>query len=268
MQEATAIRENAQPHAGPQKEFSNAAFRHKHIIPLLLALLFFAAMGVIAYFGYHRIYTDILQFGPAILWTSGKYFIIGFLLCFLLFLILLVLSIPPRKMRVNVDDQNIAITKGKHVVSFKWEEIKNIWLKITQNKLLLLPSSLKQRIILENQSGEIISLDGRIEPFDELIQIVRKNTYNYQSKQLLEEFTASKTINFGKASLNNETGVTINNKKLNFAHVDKVLLKKGFLLIKTRNKNSMIKIPIQNIANLDALLAILNYQGIQIQSDK
>ncbi len=247
--------------------YNNSATRRRHDIPLIFALVILLILGALLYLAYKKVLPDLVNFGPAFFWTAGKYYIIGILVCIFLFFLFIILSIPPLKKSVEINENAIIHLKGSQLRHISWDEIKSLVINLSQKYFLFFPTRQNKRVILKDSEGTIIKIDQSIEPFDKLLRSIRRITFDQLINQTLLDFNESKTLLFGLIEINKETGLQLNRKPQIIEELSSVNISNGFLIFHTKGKKKKIKIPIKKIANLDLLLAILKYQGIPTQPE-
>lgn len=248
--------------------FDNKIFRLKKILNLLFSLFVLVGLGGICYYGYYHVTAAISKFGPAIIWTSGKYYMIGAIMSLILFLCLFLNGFPPAKKSVAVKPDEINRTHKRKTTSIAWADISQLDFKLRQRRFLGINGRLKAMANISAADGTHIELGSDIKDIDLLLTQIREKTYPHIFHSNNLAFQADEPLHFGILTAQKSLGIKYRKKLWSWEDLDKVKLHKGWLRFYQDKKPKSKRFAVEKIINLDVFLALLDIQGIEVHLGK
>lgn len=248
--------------------FDNLLYRKWRFFYLVLSIFTLLGLGFILYFGITATLGAIAKFGPAIFWKTSRLYLLETAIATLLFLLFFVRAFPPRKTRIDVHQTGFTIAHGKKIEIWEWSAIEKMRIQITRYKLLWFQIKIAHQLKLGNIEGRQLKLDDSILHIDALIQIIREKANPHLFTRAKTAFLNNQTVDFGALAVHQQNGLSKKKKTISWEMIDHIRLKDGLLSIAGHEKKLLRKLPVQNIANLDVFLALMQSQGKTVQSAK
>jgi len=248
--------------------FDNKFYRLRKVLSLLLSLLVLVGLGGICYYGFYHVTSAISKFGPAIIWTSGKYYIIGALVSLIIFIFLFFNGFPPAKKTYAVKPDALDYTHKRETTSIAWADVNQLHFKLRQRRFLGINGKLKAKANLSAADGTQIKLGSDIKDCEKLLSLIREHTYPHLFHTYNLAFQAKKEIKFGTLTLQKDLGIKYHDKIWSWEDLNRVKLHKGWLRFYQDKKRQSKRFAVERIINLDVFLALLDSQGIEIHLGK
>ncbi len=145
-----------------------------------------------------------------------------------------------------------------------WSEIEQLDTRIINS--VFGGSEINSRIMItiEAQNHPPLKIVHKYKNMSELAQEIRKNSLPILYEKFLTEWNSKGETQFHKNLTLDRAGINFNGQELKWDEFDAVETQKGHLTIQTRNEEkNIIKIPLNQIQNLDLLLFILQNQRLR-----
>mgnify|MGYP000857691962 CR=1 FL=1 len=248
--------------------FDNKYFRLKKILSLLFSLFVLVGLGGTCYYGYYHITGAINKYGSAIIWTSGKYYILGALVLLVIFIWLFINGFPPAKKTFAVKPGALDYTHKRKTISIGWADVNQLQFNLQQRRFLGINGKLKAKASLSTADGDQIKLGSDIKDSEKLLSLIRKHAYPHLFHTNNQAYHANELLNFGILSLQKELGIKYRSKTWSWEDLNRVKLHKGWLCFYQVKKRQSKRFAIEKIINLDVFLALLDIQGIEVHLGK
>ena len=226
----------------------------------LLGLLLLGGLAVLAplAYGYARMQYAYTNYGPvaAKTWSQPWYWLGGLAALSFLTLLVIRLAITRRHIDVRQNGLILALSRRKFL---PWVDLDGVASGVVQTHFLGFPLSTSHQAILYPSIGKRVRLDSSLENLPELLTRVKANLYPRVQPKLQGAFDAGQRLYFGplaitKTNLRLETAEP--RRDLAWEQVQHISVQSGMLVIELE-KDEKMRIPVQDIPNLELLLQII-----------
>lgn len=198
-----------------------------------------------------------MEYGIASIWSNLRQSGIIGLGCILIGSILVVLSIRERKITVMIYENGISIFGVKLIYNWKWSDISQIYEDRDQQFIFGLPVFSSKSIILVDNFNHSIELNGSINGFDEIVDLIKANVYPRILRETSAKFQNSQIIQFGGIFVSKQGGIIVNDQQTTWKNISKIEVVRGYLQIsRIADSTKLFRIPVNKIANIEVFLAL------------
>ncbi len=249
------------------KVLSQFPIRHRHLkrwlwltVGILLALIGFLGASYLLITAWHSV-----QFhGWAVLIAQLPWVLLLALVILPLGIGLFLFAVRHWEDGIIVHEQGFIKNHKKRRKLWLWSEIEQLDTRIINS--VFGGSEINSRIMItiEAQNHPPLKIVHKYKNMSELAQEIRKNSLPILYEKFLTEWNSKGETQFHKNLTLDRAGINFNGQELKWDEFDAVETQKGHLTIQTRNEEkNIIKIPLNQIQNLDLLLFILQNQRLR-----
>lgn len=226
---------------------------------ILAAVLFLGGGGALGY----ALYILWMRWGryyPPVIFKAMLPWVVGALIAFVLAVLILWGIYTRRKKAVVVYTNGFAYSDRKKVVSWHWDQIKDVTANVVRHYTNGIPTGTTHQYTLVHINGEKLVLNDQIKDIENFYTHVQNNTLQQRYQRLANDFNSGSPVAFGSVVIGKDTGIQIGKKVYPWAEIEEVAINKGMLSVKKKGGGwlSGASATAGSIPNLHVLLSILN----------
>lgn len=246
-----------------KKIFEYCNFSKKKNVKIFISIFAFACLLGVVLLAHLNLGKDLVKFGPAFLIKSGAFYFLALIFFLFLFIFLFLDLLTRKNFFVETSKNEIRFQKGKTIETWQWNEVKNI--KIDSRSNNFRNRKKKSTLQLVNYKNKKFTLDSRLKNFEELIEIIRTNSFHHIYTFAHNLFVNQELGDFSAIKLHWVAGLIYKDQGIPLDKISIVKVKQGKIFLYSYENLKPIKIITKYVSNLDVLLALLKTQGVNTQ---